>query len=217
MTLETQHFEIEELKADDEARTVEGFAAVFNNVDNGKDIILPGAFTKMLKKSKPVMLWQHRTDMPIGVWDELEETDKGLFVKGTIIDTALGNDVHKLIKGKAVKGLSIGYSTKKYEIDQTKGVRKLMELDLFEVSPVTFPMNDKATITRVRSLESVQFEQLHEHKRTVEAALRDAGASDQLATYVASLIPKPAPRDAGGAELIASITNATNILKGLTA
>ncbi len=177
MTLELKHFEIEELKTDDETRTIEGFAAVFNNVDNGNDIILPGAFTKTLKKSKPVMLWQHRTDMPIGVWDDLEETEKGLYGKGRIIDTALGLDAFKLIKGKAVKGLSIGYSTKKYEIDQNKGVRKLIEVELFEVSPVTFPMNDKAQITRVKGREMTI--------REFEEYLREGGFSQQDATTVA--------------------------------
>ncbi len=178
MTLEHKHFAIEELKADDETRTVEGFASVFNNVDNGKDIVLPGAFAKTIKTGKPVMLWQHRSGDVLGVWDEVRETEKGLYVKGQILDTALGNDVYKLVKAKAVKGMSIGYATRKYEIDQAKGVRKLIELDLYEVSLVTFPMNEKATITRVKTDRP-------ETIRQFEEFLREAGFSQKDATTVA--------------------------------
>jgi hypothetical protein len=108
--------------------------------------------------------------------------------------------------------MSIGYSTKKYEIDAEKGTRKLQELELHEVSLVTFPMNDKATITAVKSLLDMRIENLHEHKRAIEAALRDAGASNSVADYVASLIPTPALRDAGG-ELIDSLERLTSSLK----
>ena len=174
--MEHKEFLIEELKAEDDTRSIEGFGAVFNNVDNGGDIVMPGAFTRTLKKTKPVMLWQHDTRMPIGTWDEMEETEKGLFMKGTILDTSLGLDVYKLVKAKAVKGLSIGYTTKKYEIDQAKGTRKLLDLDLYEVSPVTFPMNDRATITRVKSA--------HGNERDFEDFLREAGYSRDAAKII---------------------------------
>jgi HK97 family phage prohead protease len=149
--MEHKHFAIEELKADDETRTIEGFGSIFGNVDSYGDIVVPGAFAKSIAKRKPAMLWQHRTDMPIGVWDEMEETAKGLRLKGRILDTTLGEDAYKLAKGGALTGLSIGYSPKGYEIDEKKKVRKLTEVELFEVSLVTFPANDKATITRVKS------------------------------------------------------------------
>lgn len=206
MTKEVKHFAFDfEIKADGDSRTIEGWASVFNNVDQGNDIILPGAFLKSLGKRKASdlvpMLWQHDTREPIGVWHDLQEIDKGLFGKGEIFDTTRGNDAYKLLKGGAIKGLSIGYSPKQYEIDQKKGTRKLTEVELYEVSLVTFPMNDKAQVTRVKSLEEIPFDELFEHKRKIEAALRDAGASDSVATYVASLIPQPAQRDAGGGEM----------------
>ncbi len=223
MNLETKQFTIEdiEVKQDGDVRTVEGFASVFNNIDSYKDIVLPGAFTKTLKKNRTIpMLWQHDSDEVVGVWTELEERDRGLYVKGTIVDTSLGLDAYKLLKAGAITGMSIGYSTKGYEIDNDKGVRKLSELELYEVSLVTFPANEKAKVTSVKSLEGLQFDSLHQHKRMVEAALRDAGASDQLATYVASLIPKPASRDeVGEAEAtqkaLDALSLATKTLKGL--
>jgi uncharacterized protein len=177
--MELKHFAIEELKADDETRTVEGFASVFNNEDSYRDIVIPGAFTRTLKENgRPAMLWQHDTRQVIGTWDELEETSKGLRVKGTILDTTLGNDVYKIVKAKAVTGMSIGYGTKKYEIDEKKGTRKLLDVDLFEVSLVTFPANDKAQITRVKARRP-------ETIREFEDFLREAGFSREDATTVA--------------------------------
>ena len=115
MDLEIKEFAIEELKADEESRTIEGYASVFDYTDSHRDVVEHGAFAKSLRKNKPAMLWQHRSDSPIGVWKEMEEDDKGLRVKGTLLDTTLGNDVYKMVKAKAIKGMSIGYFTKKDE------------------------------------------------------------------------------------------------------
>jgi len=211
--MEIKHFAIEELKAteaDDGARTIEGFASVFNNVDAGKDIVLPGAFTRTLKAIKTLpMLWQHDTAQPIGVWTEFEETQKGLRVKGTIVDTTLGLDAYKLAKAGAVKGLSIGYSTKKYEIDSAKGVRKLVDIDLFETSLVTFPMNEKATVTDVKTAPT--------NERDFEEFLRDAGYSRKEAKTIISegyrAIPKQRDADAEELEALHTITNMFNQIK----
>jgi uncharacterized protein len=159
-----------EVKADDDARTIEGFASVFNNVDSYSDIVMPGAFTKSLSKRTPVMLWQHNSDQPIGVWDDFMEQEKGLFIKGTVLPTQLGNDAYTLAKAKAIKGMSIGYSPIKWEMDDKKGVRKLSEVDLWEVSLVTFPANEKAQITRVKSEDGSFMSE-----RDFEEFLRDAG------------------------------------------
>ncbi len=142
-----------ELKAAGDERTIEGMGSVFHHVDNGNDIVMPGAFAKTLKARSPAMLWQHKSDQVIGVWDEVRETDQGLYVKGRILETALGNDAYTLAKAGALKGMSIGYGTKDASIDKKTGVRQLKELDLWEVSLVTFPMNERAGITRVKSAE----------------------------------------------------------------
>ena len=196
--MEIKHFTLHDVKADEAARTVEGWASTFNNVDQGQDIVLPGAFTKTLKRTKSLpMLWQHRTDQVIGVWSEFEETDTGLRVKGRISETALGNDAYTLTRDGAVSKMSIGYATKKYEIDQDKGVRKLIEVDLYEVSLVTFPMNDRAAITRVKSDAGTLIDE-----RGFEEFLRDAGFSRKEAKTIISegyrAIPKQ--RDAAAEE-----------------
>ena len=130
---------------------------------------MPGAFTKSLTKRNPAMLWQHKQDQPVGVWDEVRETPEGLYVKGRILNTALGNDAYELAKHGALKGMSIGYATKDSETDRKSGVRKLKELDLFEVSLVTFPMNDQALISRVKQKPA--------DERALEEYLREAGYS----------------------------------------
>ena len=165
-----------DLKADAEARTVEGLGSVFHNTDQGGDIVVPGAFTKSLTKRNPAMLWQHKQDQPVGVWDEVRETPEGLYVKGRILSTQLGNDAYELAKHGALKGMSIGYATKDSETDRKSGVRKLKELDLFEVSLVTFPMNELATISRVKQKPATA--------RELEEHLRDVGFSQAEAKRV---------------------------------
>lgn len=200
MNLEIKQFAIEELKADDEGRTVEGFASVFNNVDSWKDIVLPGAFEKTLKRKKSLpMLWQHEAGQVIGTWTELEERGKGLYVKGTIADTALGLDVHKLLKMGAVTGMSIGYYSKQFEYDTEKNIRKLIEIDLFEVSLVTFPANERAQVTRVKSQDGALMTE-----REFERFLRDVGdLSQEEAKIVVSKGYKSllAHRDGGDQEI----------------
>ena len=167
-----------EMKADADARTIEGLGAVFGNVDQGNDIVLPGAFAKSLQSRKPAMLWQHKTDQVIGVWDEMRETPEGLYVKGRILETSLGNDAYTLAKAGALTGMSIGYGIKDSAIDRKTGVRQLKELALLEVSLVTFPMNERATISRVKSVPQTL--------REFEEFLREEGKfSREDATTVA--------------------------------
>ncbi|QDV34918.1 HK97 family phage prohead protease [Tautonia plasticadhaerens] len=167
MEREFKSFELIELKADDSSRKVCGYGSVFGNTDSYGDIVMPGAFLRSMKDRQPAMLWQHRSDMIPGVWDVYEERTRGLYLEGTFANTPLGEEAYQLAKMKAMKGLSIGYSTKKYEVDQANGTRKLLDLELWEVSLVTFPANEKANITRVKSKP--------ETIRQFEDFLREAG------------------------------------------
>lgn len=152
-----------ELKAT-EAGEVTGYGSVFGGVDSYGDTIMPGAFQKSIGKRKPKMLWQHRMDMPIGVWDEVAEDGKGLRVKGRILSSVRqGADAIALIGAGALDGLSIGFRTMVDEVDGK--VRKLKEVDLYEVSFVTMPADQKARVTGIKS------------EREVEDALRDMGFS----------------------------------------
>ena len=148
-----------ELISTEEDGTFEGYGSVFNNTDLGNDVVKDGAFTKTLRKRgvKGVkLLYQHKTDMPIGVFTEIREDDHGLYVKGQLaLGTTSGRDAYELMKMGALDGLSIGFKVnpKEVEYDRGTGKRIIKELDLMEVSLVTFPMNPRATIRSVKGEE----------------------------------------------------------------
>src|SRR6266508_1563520 len=131
-----------------------GYAAVFNNEDLGRDVILANAFTKSLQRrpaTKVKMLRQHDPEEPIGIWLDLAEDKKGLRAKGKLIlDTVKGRETHALMRAGALDGLSIGFRTVKDRFDRAKGIRFLEELDVPEISVVTFPLNPRATVATVK-------------------------------------------------------------------
>lgn len=163
-------------------RELEGLGAVFRNRDLGGDIIAPGAFAKSLKQPKQKvrpMLWMHKPDAVIGRWDSMKESDEGLIVKGVLADTDLGNEIHTLLKMEAVRGLSIGYEVADFSYDKSGG-RILKEIDLWEVSVVSMPMNPLATIQHVKSRLSAAGEYVPTIKE-FERILRNAGCSNSVA------------------------------------
>ena len=137
----------------------EGYASVFNNADLGNDVILSGAFTKSLKKTgaKGVkLLYQHKADMPIGVFESIEEDKRGLKVRGKLaLQTQMGHEAYELMKMGALDGLSIGFRVSpKGQSYDAKGKRRMIkEVELMEISLVTFPMNPKAKIRSVKGDE----------------------------------------------------------------
>ena len=132
---------------------IEGYASLFGLTDQGGDIVQKGAYAASLKRlamrgDKVRMLWQHDPAKPIGVWDEIREDDKGLWVKGRLLpDIAQAREAAALIQAGAIDGLSIGYRTVSAERDG-KGRRLLSEVELWEVSLVTFPMLAEAKVGR---------------------------------------------------------------------
>ncbi len=195
-----------EVKAEGEARVIEGYGAVFGNLDNGGDIILPGAFSESLTRRMPKMLYQHWSEKLIGKWDSASEDAKGLYVKGVLAKTPLADEAYELAKMGALDGMSIGYSPNDYEHDD-KGIRKLKKVELWEVSLVTFPMNESARLTGVKG---------HDNEREFEGFLRDAGYSREAAKIITARGFKAlsGQRDAEAEALVSTIDNAINILKG---
>lgn len=160
-----------DFKAVSDAGEFAGYAAVFNNQDLGRDIILPTAFAKSLQRrpaAKVKMLRQHDPEEPIGVWLDLQEDARGLKAKGRLIlETVKGRETHALMRAGALDGMSIGYRTLKDRFDRAKGVRYLEELDLPEISIVTFPMNPRATVSSVKGQDA-------ERARALVAAINRA-------------------------------------------
>ncbi|MAM61054.1 HK97 family phage prohead protease [Maritimibacter sp. UBA3975] len=130
---------------------IEGYASFFGEADRGGDIVAKGAYAASLAElagtgGQVKMLWQHDPAQPIGVWDEVREDARGLFVKGRILaDVAKGREAARLIEAGAIDGLSIGYRTVRAARNE-KGQRLLKELELWEVSLVTFPMLPSARV-----------------------------------------------------------------------
>lgn len=162
---------------------IEGFAAVYGNVDFGGDIILPGAFAKTIKgrKSLPMLLY-HDQRRPIGVWTDFEDSARGLKMKGKISSTADAQEAYAHAKEGALSGLSIGYRTIKERY--TDKARELIELGLHETSLVAIPMNERALVTNVKDiLEGGSLPTVREF----EEFLRDAGGfSKSLAAAIAA-------------------------------
>jgi len=130
---------------------IEGYASYFGKCDQGGDVVAPGAYARSLKKltqtgRRVKMLWQHDPAQPIGVWEEVREDARGLYVKGRLLtDVEKGREAAALIGAGAIDGLSIGYRTVQASKD-SKGRRLLAELELWEVSLVTFPMLQDARV-----------------------------------------------------------------------
>ena len=176
--------------------TFEGYGSIFGNIDCYRESVVKGAFSKTLKKheqdNNPVlMLWQHSWEDPIGVWKELKEDERGLYGVGEInLDVQKGREAYSLMKQRALTGLSIGYKEVKYT--DNAEVRLLEEIDLYEISPVTFPANEEARISAVKSERFQQFAQkmrngLPPSIKEFEDVLREAGIPKSMATRIASV------------------------------
>ena len=130
---------------------IEGYASYFGDADQGGDVVLAGAYLKSLEKlsadkRQVKMLWQHDPAQPIGIWDEVREDKCGLYVKGRLLEAVgRGREAAALIGAGAIDGLSIGYRTVR-ATKNDKGQRLLQELELWEVSLVTFPMLPSARV-----------------------------------------------------------------------
>lgn len=211
-------FELKSL-GEDEA-TFEGYGSVFGAVDAYADVVAAGAFKRSLKEWKakklaPAMLWQHNTSQPTGVWDELREDETGLYVKGRLAPTQLGRDAYALLKMGALSGLSIGFRTRKSKVDDESGIRTLTDIDLWEVSIVTFPANDPARITGVKADGTWATE------REFEESLRDAGFSRSDAKSIIAHGYRQARREAAApaddlAPLVAELRQLAATMHGET-
>jgi len=205
-----------EIKAENNKGIFTGYGSIFGNEDQGNDIMQKGAFTKSLVNrpvSKVKMLYQHKTDEPIGVFTEIYEDSKGLFVKGQLaMGTQKGREAYELLKMGALDGMSIGFRAdpeKQGYNENKRGVRTLKEVDLMEISLVTFPMNESALIETVKGNAK--------NIREWEKILREAGGLSRTEAKIGAkaLSESLSQRDAGddNKQLADLINKVANIIK----
>ncbi|MBO6719146.1 MAG: HK97 family phage prohead protease [Rhizobiaceae bacterium] len=154
-----------------------GYASLFGRVDLGRDVVERGAFACSLEKRGAAgirMLFQHDPATPIGAWQEVREDARGLFVRGQLaLDSAKAREVHALMRGRALDGLSIGFRTVRARKEAKSGVRRILEADLWEISVVTFPMLPEARVDSVKSSNRRQSNNDHASER-LAATIRRA-------------------------------------------
>jgi HK97 family phage prohead protease len=194
--------------------TFEGYASVFDIEDHGGDTVRKGAFKaglqKLVKEKRTLkMLWNHDRYQPIGKFTEAEEDGKGLFVTGKLtLGVQKADETRLLMLDEAVDSMSIGGYVVKEQVDNKTFKRDLLEIELREISPVTFPALDAARIVSVKSLSEVG--DLPE----LEAYLRDVGgfSAKDAKTIISKAKAATPRRDVGDAAAIlkAAIRNLTN-------
>lgn len=168
MTIETKFlrvpFELKEFQDNENYFKFSGYASTFNNVDRGDDVVLKGAFINTIsrlmkknKKGKLPLLWQHDKQMPIGIFTNLVEDKEGLYVEGEMpkSDTFVSGRVVPQMNIGSIDSMSIGYGTIDYDLEKEK--RILKQLELFEISLVTTPMNERAVITDMKCKGATTF------------------------------------------------------------
>ena len=138
-------------KSYDNFKIISGYASVFNITDEHNDMIIPGAFAASLSANrKIVFLWQRMVDKPIGVVEQIQEDEYGLYIQAKILtDVRCGQEALSLIESKAIYGLSIGFNPTSYYISDI-GSRIIKEVDLWEISLVSFPANRFAGVTGLK-------------------------------------------------------------------
>jgi uncharacterized protein len=126
-----------------------GYAAVFDRLDNGGDVVRAGAFRETLKRRGSLpLLWQHKPGVVIGSIDTIGEDRRGLRIIGTLGGSGRSGDIARALRTGQIAGLSFGYKVR--EAKRQGGVRELIDLDLLEVSVVSNPMQPSA---RIHALE----------------------------------------------------------------
>ncbi|RIA56769.1 HK97 family phage prohead protease [Dichotomicrobium thermohalophilum] len=157
---------------------VEGYASLFGVPDYGGDVVMPGAFAASLRRRGPCevrFLFQHDPAQPIGVWDEIREDKRGLYVRGRLIGGVMrAREVAAMLRAGALDGLSIGFRTVRADRDPRLRTRRLHEIDLWEISVVTFPMLPGAKVSRIEQAGATALAGVARRLQTMSSGLRQA-------------------------------------------
>lgn len=133
------------------------YGNVKGNIDHAQDRTMDGAYMDSINKHKsngtmPKMFWMHNPmELPVGVWTDMKEDSRGLWMKGRLSDTAMGRDIETLAKDGALDSFSIGYRVIEEKWNQEKRCNDLHKLDIIEVSWVTFACNEESRLQEIKS------------------------------------------------------------------
>jgi len=204
------------IKSVSENGEFEGYGSVFGVKDQHEDMVVKGAFQKSLdswneKGALPALLWQHKMDEPIGIYTEMKEDEHGLYVKGRLLIDVdpLAKRAHGHMTAGSLSGLSIGFKLNDWDYDASKDAFILKEIDLWEVSLVTFPANEEARISNVKNIL--------EHGETprpseVERALREVGFSrSQAKGFMSSGYSALSQREVDTEQALQQLKSITNL------
>jgi len=215
-TKEIQYIDVAfEVKAiedlDDGFFRFEGLASTFGNIDLVDDIVVRGAFKESIETKTPVVLWQHDSRNPLGMPEEIRETEEGLFLKAKLPkdDTFVSGRVIPQIKVGSIRSMSIGFRIIEREFTD-EGIRLLKKVNLLEVSLVTFPANTMAKVSGFKNDE--QFFNVEDvkswTKRDLEKALRESGAfSKDAAQYIVKDFTEQGEPDSDESDFNAMLEN----------
>jgi HK97 family phage prohead protease len=146
----------------------EGYASLFGKRDGQGDVVMPGAFLDSLRIRGPDnirMLFQHSPAEPVGHWIDIQEDKRGLSVRGRLnLKVQRGRELLALLESGGLDGLSIGFKTIRARTDRATASRLLLQVDLWEISLVTFPMLEGARVSAVKSAARARADALFKHK-----------------------------------------------------
>ena len=181
--------------------TFKGYASTFGNKDHCDDVIDKGAFLKSIGKKTPLLLLQHDArDVPIGTITMIKEDEKGLYIEAemSMADYRVSGKIAPQMRAGTFNKMSIGYRTVVSEMNDKTGIRTLKELDLIEISLVTFPANEKASVTGVKSEFGINDVENVQTRSEFEELLKSTGAfSRKACTYLASKFQEITQSDSG--------------------
>jgi HK97 family phage prohead protease len=178
-----------EIKEIDAAGHFAGYASVYDVIDSYRESVAPGAFAASLDNWKakgrmPPVLWQHKRDEPVGPFTVMREDKRGLYVEGHLLvdEVQRAREARALIKSGTISGLSIGFNTIVDEFNRESGITTLKQIDLWEVSIVTFPANQAAQVEAVKAFAAGKLPTVREF----EDFLREAGFSKSQSAAIAT-------------------------------
>ncbi|ENM2831969.1 HK97 family phage prohead protease [Vibrio cholerae] len=192
MSIKKQYLDLE-IKSLDSNQEIGLFTAYANtkwHVDNARDCTVDNAYSRSIRLAKetgrmPKMLLQHDHNKVIGVWLEMEEDEHGLRVKGQLaLNTTLGRETYELMKLGALDSLSIGYIVKEEQYNPEQRITYLIDLDIKEISIVTFPCDEQSLVDSVKSEvvneETKSAEEVTESLSNQEATLPESNDLQEL-------------------------------------